>query len=48
MTEENMSVDLPDEDIELEEEQTHDMKNAEAQSIASVEKAEDGTKRAPA
>jgi len=48
MTEENMSVELPDEDIELEEEQTHNMKNAEAQSIASVDKAEDGTKRAPA
>lgn len=47
MTEENMSVELPDEDNRIEE-GAHDPKNAEAQSIASVDKAEDGTKRAPA
>jgi FtsZ-binding cell division protein ZapB len=46
MTEENMNVELPDEDIELEE--AHDEKNAEAQSVASVDAADDKVKKAPA
>lgn len=43
MSEENMNVELPDEDNQVEE--AHDPKNAEAQSIASVDKAEDGVKK---
>jgi hypothetical protein len=43
---EDMNVELPDEDIELEE-GAHDLKNAEAQSIASVAKTDDSIKKAP-
>ena len=43
---EDMNVELHDEESQIEE-GTHDMKNAEAQSVASVAKAEDGTKKAP-
>lgn len=42
---EDMNVELHDEESQFEE--GHDMKNAEAQSVASVAKAEDGVKRAP-
>jgi len=42
---EDMNVELHDEESQVEE--GHDMKNAEAQSVASVAKAEDGTKKAP-
>jgi len=44
---EDMNVELPDEDIELEE-GAHDPKNAEAQSVASVAKTDDSIKKAPA
>ena len=43
---EDMNVELHDEESQIEE-GSHDMKNAEAQSVASVAKAEDGTKKAP-
>jgi len=43
----DMNVELPDEDIELEE-GAHDPKNAEAQSVASVAKTDDSIKKAPA
>jgi len=42
---EDMNVELHDEESQVEE--GHDMKNAEAQSVASVSKAEDGVKKAP-
>lgn len=42
---EDMNVELPDEDNFIEEEL--DTKNAEAQSVASVAKADDGVKKAP-
>ena len=42
---EDMNVELHDEESQFEE--GHDMKNAEAQSVASVAKAEDGVKKAP-
>lgn len=42
------NVALPDGDESIEEEKGHDMKNAESDSVASVAKAEDGTKKAPA
>lgn len=41
-------VALPDGDESIEEGKGHDMKNAESDSVASVAKAEDGTKKAPA
>jgi hypothetical protein len=41
---EDMNVELPDEDNQIEEEL--DTKNAEAQSVASVDKADDGVKKA--
>lgn len=44
---EDMNVELPDGDIELEE-GAHDPKNAEAQSVASVAKTDDSIKKAPA
>jgi len=44
---EDMNVELPDEDIELEA-GAHDPKNAEAQSVASVAKTDDSIKKAPA
>jgi hypothetical protein len=46
MTEINQEVELHDDDNEVVEE-AHDPKNAEAQSIASVDKAEDAGKTAP-
>jgi len=42
------NVALPDGDESIEEGKGHDMKNAESDSVASVAKAEDGTKKAPA
>ena len=47
MSEEN-NVATSEVDESIEEASGHDMKNAEAQSVASVDKAEDGTKKAPA
>lgn len=49
MSEEMMdNVELHDEDNRVEEATTHDPKNAEAQSIASVDAADDSVKKAPA
>lgn len=48
MSEDNMNVELPDEDNQIEEAQAHDTKNAEAQSVASVDAADDSVKKAPA
>lgn len=48
MSDMDQNVDLPEVDESIEEAKGHDMKNAEAQSIASVDHAEDGTKKAPA
>jgi len=45
---EDQEVELHDDDNEVVEEGTHDPKNAEAQSVASVDKADAGVKKAPA
>ena len=45
---EDQEVELHDDDNDVVEEGTHDPKNAEAQSVAAVAKADDGVKRAPA
>jgi len=47
MTEENQEIELHDDENEIVEAQTHDPKNAEAQSIASVDKAGEATGTAP-
>ena len=47
MTEINQEVELHDDENEIVEMQAHDPKNAEAQSVASVDKAEDAGKTAP-
>ena len=48
MTDQVQDQDVELDEIEIEEAQTHDPKNAEAQSIASVDKAEKAGKKAPA
>ena len=45
---EDQEVDLHDDNDVVEEAMAHDPKNAEAQSVAAVAKADDGVKRAPA
>ena len=47
MTEENQEIELHDDENEIVEAQAHDPKNAEAQSVASVDKAGDATGTAP-
>ena len=39
MTEENQEIELHDDENEIVEAQAHDPKNAEAQSVASIDKA---------
>ena len=48
MTDQVQDQDVELDEIEIEEAQTHDPKNAEAQSVAATAKAGDATKKAPA
>jgi hypothetical protein len=48
MTDQVQDQDVELDEIEIEEAQTHDPKNAEAQSVAAADKAGDATKKAPA